>query len=296
MMAFRPLHARSVRLDKDQLQAPGVIQVVGRRPVHVMQAGPESASSCVVFESALGCPCSEWILVQRQLAEVGIRSVAYDRPGIGWTPAIGTTDDPDEHVAQLSTLLDDSSICQVILVGHSVGGLLVRSFWRRHPEKVAAMVLVDASHPDQHLRSSRQREGLRVLRAQLRAARRRHVSTPVEGEVALLPAPFDQLTHAIATSPNGIRAASDELKEWLASWGRDAARVDDLDDLPLAVLTAGATIAHDPAHQVLQEELLALSSNARQVVYEGASHQGIVMNPEFATDVAAEISAAVRRS
>jgi pimeloyl-ACP methyl ester carboxylesterase len=36
-----------------------------------------------------------------------------------------------------------------VLVGHSVGGLLVRLYAGRYPEEVAGLVLVDSSHPDQ---------------------------------------------------------------------------------------------------------------------------------------------------
>lgn len=241
------------------LSAPGDVVSVGTRRVHTMTAGPASITTGVLFESALGCPCSEWVIVQGQLAQEGIRSIAYDRPGVGWSPVADRADTPDEHAHHLSALLEELRCDRIVMVGHSVGGLLARSFWLRHPEKIAALVLVDASHPDQHLRSSRQREGFRALQAQLRAARRRPAPLALTGDVALLPSPYDELTHIAATTPSAIKAALAELKSWLGAWDRDAARADDLDDLPIAVLTAGESVARDPAHRVLQRELLALS-------------------------------------
>ena len=276
--------------------APGNVVPVGGRRVHTMTAGAASATTGVLLESALGCPCSEWVIVQAQLAQDGIRSIAYDRPGVGWSPAADRADTPDEHAHHLSALLEALKCDRVVLVGHSVGGLLARSFWLRHSEKVAAIVLVDASHPDQHLRSSRQREGFRALQAQLRAARRRPASLTLTGDVASLPSPYDELTHIAATVPAAIKTALAELKAWLGAWDRDAARANDLGELPVTVLTAGESVVRDPAHRVLQRELLALSASARHVVYEGATHQGIVMDERFATQVAAEISDVFRRS
>lgn len=124
--------------------------------IHVMDAGPRTGNACVAFESTLGCPCTEWVIVQ--------------------------------HVRHLSSLLHRMDVHECIVVGHSVGGLLMRSYWRRELSTVAAMVLVDASHPDQHLRSSRQREGLRALQAQLRIARRRPASIPFNNRIAANPA------------------------------------------------------------------------------------------------------------
>jgi pimeloyl-ACP methyl ester carboxylesterase len=36
-----------------------------------------------------------------------------------------------------------------VLVGHSLGGLLVRKYAREYPKEVAGLVLVDSSHEDQ---------------------------------------------------------------------------------------------------------------------------------------------------
>lgn len=263
--------------------------------MHVMTAGPATSSASVVFESALGCPCTEWVTVQAELASAGIRSIAYDRPGIGWSPGPGHADTPDEHVHRLKALLGRLEVREVVLVGHSVGGLLVRSYWRREPSHVTAMMLIDASHPDQHVRSSRQREGLRALQAQLQTAKRRPGTIPFQGDVAMLPAPFGQLTHSAATSYAALRTTLAELNEWRTTWSRDAALTRDLDDLPLTILSAGEVVRRDPAHRVLQQELLALSKDARQLTIDGATHQGIVMDQRFAAQVAAEIVDTIQR-
>jgi pimeloyl-ACP methyl ester carboxylesterase len=39
--------------------------------------------------------------------------------------------------------------CPVVLVGHSLGGVVALAYARRFPERVAGLVLLDSSHPDQ---------------------------------------------------------------------------------------------------------------------------------------------------
>ena len=275
--------------------APGSFLTLDGNRVHAMLDGSADADVAVVFESALGCPCTEWAHVQRELAAQGIRSVAYDRPGIGWSPELPQPDQSRDHADRLFSLVRQLTSQNVVLVGHSVGGLLSLLFWQAHPERVAALVLVDSSHPEQHVRSSRQREGLRGLREQLYRARRRRTPVPYDGDVVNLPTPLGRLTHGSATSHTGTRAALREFEAWQALWAPDAAHVMSLGDLPLTVITAGDVVRRDPAHGVLQRELAALSRNARHVVIDGATHQGLVMRPEHAARVAAEIINLVRK-
>lgn len=46
-----------------------------------------------------------------------------------------------------------------VLVGHSIGGMLVRVFADLFPGEVAGMVQVDAAHPDQHVRDHEKGRG-----------------------------------------------------------------------------------------------------------------------------------------
>ena len=52
------------------------------------------------------------------------------------------------------TLLTNAGIPgPYVLVGHSFGGLYTRLYAAQHPDEVAGMVLLDASHPDQWTRA-----------------------------------------------------------------------------------------------------------------------------------------------
>jgi pimeloyl-ACP methyl ester carboxylesterase len=99
----------------------------------------------VVFEAGLGVCASIWVTVQRLVAEQ-TRTLAYDRAGFG-----GSDDDPRprslEHcVADLAAVLDQvDANGGVVLVGASMGGLILRRFAQAHPRRVAGLVFVDAA-------------------------------------------------------------------------------------------------------------------------------------------------------
>ncbi|HET8771153.1 MAG TPA: alpha/beta fold hydrolase [Gemmatimonadaceae bacterium] len=72
----------------------------------------------------------------------GIRMIAPDLPGFGESHG---TDVPsmDEWADWTADLLDALRLDRVILGGLSMGGYLCLAMWRRHPERVRALVLAD---------------------------------------------------------------------------------------------------------------------------------------------------------
>jgi pimeloyl-ACP methyl ester carboxylesterase len=104
----------------------------------------------VVMVSALGEPGSNWQPVIKQLG-TGPRVITYDRPGIGASPPRPAPNPPLTYSAfagELAALLDHLGIGRpVVLVGHSVGSLIIRMFAAAHPDQVAGTVHVDGSLP-----------------------------------------------------------------------------------------------------------------------------------------------------
>ena len=104
----------------------------------------------VVMVSALGEPGSHWQPVIKQL-RTGPRIITYDRPGIGTSPPRPPPNPPLTYSAfagELAALLDHLGIRRpVVLVGHSVGSLIIRMFAAAHPEQVTGIVHVDGSLP-----------------------------------------------------------------------------------------------------------------------------------------------------
>ena len=86
----------------------------------------------------------------------------------------------DDVAADLHTLLVNADAAPpYVLVGHSLGGLYVRSFTAKYPHEVAGLVLVDSSHEQmfervrEELGDATVREGARDERRDARALRAR---------------------------------------------------------------------------------------------------------------------------
>ena len=99
----------------------------------------------VVFANGLGTPLEEWALVAPTIA-TRCRVMCYDRrpaPPDGVLP----THDAAQMGADLHQLLDALGVARpLVLVGHSWGGAVIRRYAVDHPDDVAGMVFVDASH------------------------------------------------------------------------------------------------------------------------------------------------------
>ena len=76
--------------------------------------------------------------------------VSYDRAGIGDSTPPESIRTLEDFVTELIAILDATCPAQpAVLIGHSIGGLIGFELARRLPERVAALVLLDSSHPDQ---------------------------------------------------------------------------------------------------------------------------------------------------
>jgi pimeloyl-ACP methyl ester carboxylesterase len=110
----------------------------------------EGRNPPVVLVSSLGDPAAYWKNVISQLSR-GSRVISYDRPGIGASPPRAAPNPPLSYgrfAAELAALLDHLGVAApAVLVGHSVGSLIIRVFAGAYPGRVAGMVHVDGSLP-----------------------------------------------------------------------------------------------------------------------------------------------------
>jgi pimeloyl-ACP methyl ester carboxylesterase len=115
-----------------------------QRPGYVLQAEQAgSGALTVVFESGFGQGPGVWKAVVAELGDA-CQCVVYARAGLGKSGSDGRPKTIQAHLDDLGAVVDALAPGRnVVLVGHSYGGLLVTEFARRHPERVAALVLVD---------------------------------------------------------------------------------------------------------------------------------------------------------
>jgi len=113
--------------------------------MHVYCVGERSVGTpLIVFEAGGGTGVVSWMpLVDKLSSE--FRVCAYDRQGYGWSQSGPLPNSDDDTVVRLDMLLQKiHELPPYILVGHSIGGQLVRLYHDKFPNKTAGMIQVDS--------------------------------------------------------------------------------------------------------------------------------------------------------
>jgi pimeloyl-ACP methyl ester carboxylesterase len=235
------------------------VDVTGRRLALVRAGG---GAPTVVLETGLGAESEEWEPVFQEVEQ--FTSVCrYDRANRGRSDPAPKPRAAQDFVADLYSLLIAAAIPRpLVLVGHSLGGLIVRLYAHQYPHDVAGLVLVDPMHEDQ----------------------------------------FDRIGPRIPTRFPGEPEALTQLRSfWTTDW-RDPAKnqegvdfpasqaqahaINSLGDIPMLVLTAGTFLRDAPPEPAAQQlaaqlqmlwqemhrELMQQSSNATQILVETSGH------------------------
>ncbi len=118
--------------------------------VHYRDEGPRSDTTPIVLLHGTGASLHTWEGWVKSLSATR-RVVTLDLPGFGLTgpSPLGDYSD-DAYDSFLLSFLGQLQIGRMVLGGNSMGGGLAWQFAARHPEQVAALVLVDAGGLDVH--------------------------------------------------------------------------------------------------------------------------------------------------
>ena len=126
---------------------PGRLVDIGGHRLHLWCTG--GGDPAVILEAGLGGSSVGWGFVQPEVARFA-RVCSYDRAGLGYSDPGPSPRTTRRIVSELIELLERSGERgQVVLVGASFGGFIVRVFASEYGQRVAGLVLVDASHEDQ---------------------------------------------------------------------------------------------------------------------------------------------------
>ncbi|MGI5292742.1 alpha/beta fold hydrolase [Nonomuraea polychroma] len=298
------------RVDRHRFPPVGKLVNVHGKRVHVWCEGDHGPT--VVVATGIGSTCLEWATVQRQLVP-GHRVLLYDRGGLGWSDWVPGRRSPAELADELHAVLEAADAPgPYVLVGHSLGGSIIRMYAARHPDQVAGLVLVDSSHElstDKIVEEFGWRMGdysrwkraitrylLRprgIERARVRLLGYRYYHDWAEKEV-----PADLVETSVAldlTSRRRRAVVAEMLHNGAASKDAMATERRHFGDLPLTVITRGHNpvnayaVSDDPVFQrrwmkiwmPLQQDLATLSHNSRHIIADNAGHNIHLDEPDL---------------
>jgi pimeloyl-ACP methyl ester carboxylesterase len=311
----------SQRRDLTRYPAPGKITASG---LHVHCIG--NGTPTVILEAGIAASSVSWSRVQPELAAF-TRACAYDRRGLAWSRRPGAALSPEGLVGDLDEIVRQAGGGErCILVGHSFGGLLVRLYASRYPEKTAGLVVVDPAFllewtdPSPH----RLRMLARGVALSHRGALLCHIGfvrlalAMLSGGARKIPKLFARLSSGRGASvterlvgevrklPPGLwpaiqshwsRAASfDSMAQHLSmlpELARAARNASPIPEIPLVVLSSAAL---SPEQLAEHEELAASCRHSEHIIADGCGHWIHLDAPELVVSAVRRMVEAARRS
>lgn len=256
------------RADAKAYPPPGqMVEVDGYR-LHINCTG--TGSPTVVIVAGLGDWSTSWGgVVQPEVAKK-TRVCTYDRAGLGWSEANPLPSDAAQFARELHRLLQNANVPgPYVMVGHSLGGIIVRIFAHDYASEVAGVVLVDSMNPKQVTESLSNKLALfSSIEAGLARVGVGRLIVKLPAIAAGAP-PNGEAYYPLMFRSQSFQTTANEYRELPAS-AAEAAAVTSFGDLPLIVLTA--RLNDNPGWPAWQNELLQLSSESEHLFAENSGH------------------------
>ncbi len=136
VLASQPGFSRPVRIGGAEVKT--IARPDGSR-LHVESIG-EASGTALVFTHGWSLDSSAWAYLQRELQD-GFRVVTWDLPGLGESKGPRNGDYSLEKMAtDLNAVVQECGAGSVILIGHSIGGMITQTYCRLFPEQLGPRV------------------------------------------------------------------------------------------------------------------------------------------------------------
>ena len=265
---------------------PGRLVDIGTHRLHIWCTG--SGAPLVVLETGLGGSFAGWGFVQPEVSRF-TRVCSYDRAGVGYSDPGPSPRTAGRIARDLRHLLDRTGASEsLVLVGASSGGFSMRLFATEHPGRVTGLVLVDASHENQHHEVPPIARFVPVL-ASIGAFRLLGISFDLDPE-SFAP-PVRAYARATQFRAAGYKAAASEITHIQQSADEVRASRRTLPH-PVVVISGGR--GADADWRALQRDQVGLSPRGCQRVAEDSGHVVPRDQPEVIVDVIRALVTAAR--
>ena len=265
---------------------------VGGRRMRIVCMGPQNSDKpVVILEAGAFGFAADFGTVQDQLTAKGLRNCAYDRAGMGYSDPSPKQRDGVAIAEDLEMLLAAAHVPPpYVLVGHSMGGLRLREFAGRNPDKVVGVVLVDATTPE-----ALQDSGTRGFVEHFATASKwagigasAGVFTPLMGsglanKIGLTGEAEREKRHFFANGRHN-RTAAAEVALWPQASEQAAATAPFRPDMPVAVVTAGGAADWNAGRKAMQAAPAKASAHGYVDHVAGAGHNTL-LGPMYADHI-----------
>src|SRR4030095_5043869 len=329
------INIRSANAQTDTITQPhpsGKLIDIGGWSLHLYGQGLNNSSvATVIFENGIRGFSFDWVFVQPKVASFA-KTYTYDRAGSAWSDLGPRPHTMQQSVYNLHKLLKKAGVPPpYILVGASLGGLLVRLFAQQYPDEVVGMVLVDAGYENgiHYINGKKLRPATDATSKPIPAAKT--IATKEDNNLARTPeavkaigdaldkmgypftkveAPFNKLPDSIqklrlwALNRYEYYAANDNdllLEEKARMIKEREKQPYILRDIPLVVLTAeksGASVEADPEEKerrLNQAAMTELSRSSKQIIATGSSHEIHIDQPELVVEAIRRVAEAANK-
>ena len=126
---------------------------MAERVPHWRSSGPDDADAVVLLHGLGGSGRAFDRLAP--LLEDRFRVLVPDLPGFGRSASLGDDVSIGAQARAVERVLDDAGVDRAVVVGHSMGGLVATALAERSPQRVARLVLVNATPSVESRRSAR---------------------------------------------------------------------------------------------------------------------------------------------
>lgn len=291
--------ATATVVERRTFAPPGRLVDIDGYRMHLHCTG--AGSPTVILESGAGAPTSVWAWVQPAVAE-RTRVCSYDRAGLGWSDSGPHPRDAASIARELHTLLlVAGERGPFVLAGHSLGGQYALMFAELYVHDTAALVLIDAQHPDTMFRlpaaqaiERQQQEQIKFLIVLSRLGLVRLLNmAPAD---ARLPVEAQAAMNRTKNSTDIVIAMNAEMQA-ISMNRNQLGGTGGLGPTPLTVLSATehGTPELEGYTLGLQRELAALSTNSNHIIVTGADHASLVTDQHDAQRTIAAITDLVQR-
>jgi len=281
----------------NKIDPPGTIIDVSGRDMHFLCLG-EAAGPTIVLEAGGSNSSTTSRKIQAEMAKFA-RVCAYDRAGFGFSDPVNRSRTFDEMTEDLENLLTNAEIAPpYILVGESMGGLMVRNYCRHHPENIAGVLLLDSAEEQHTFERLEKLKGMQSTAAATSWLARFGIVRlllNLDPEKAGIPAAISaQRRSEIVTEysrPEFFKSAVHELGAYFST--PQNMRADggfgSLGSTPLIVVTHGKPLKGSQAFletgwSEAQKRLAALSTSSELLVAEHSGHAISLDQPRLVVD------------